>query len=166
MKLRPKYESVHSSLLNRSPIPSLDICFGELLHQEQCLSTKAILEQSHGSSGMATVVYTAQGCGPPMHSKNLQCFCCKEYGHIDATCPKKFCSYCKKKGHIIKECCIRPQNHQAQAFQTSVIVTPVATSTTHNSPCHSCSSHLRTIYRTPKCATDVNFSIISNGVSR
>eukprot|EP00261_Vitis_vinifera_P024404 XP_010656677.1 PREDICTED: uncharacterized protein LOC104880732 [Vitis vinifera] len=70
-----------------------------------------------------------------MHSKNLQCFCCKEYGHIAATCPKKFCSYCKKKGHIIKECRIRPQNRQAQAFQTSVIVPPVATHDSSSAPC-------------------------------
>ena len=82
MKLRPEYESVRSSLLNRSPVPSLDICFGELLREEQRLSTQAILEQSHGSSGTTTVAYAAQGHGPPMHSKNLQCFCCKEYGHI------------------------------------------------------------------------------------
>ncbi|KAJ9702783.1 hypothetical protein PVL29_004492 [Vitis rotundifolia] len=98
MKLRPEYESVRSSLLNRSPVPSFDICFGELLREEQRLSTQAILKQSHGRRG------------PPMHSQNLQCFCCKEYGHIAATCPKMFCSYCKKKGHIIKECRIRPQN--------------------------------------------------------
>ncbi|RVW92020.1 Retrovirus-related Pol polyprotein from transposon RE1 [Vitis vinifera] len=116
MKLRPEYESVRSSLLNRSPVPSLDICFGELLREEQRLSTQAILEQSHGSSGTTTVAYAAQGRGPPMHSKNLQCFCCKEYGHIAATCPKKFCSYCKKK--------------------TSVIVPPVAT---HDSPSAACS---------------------------
>ncbi|KAL6326219.1 hypothetical protein AAG906_001614 [Vitis piasezkii] len=74
-----------------------------------------------------------------MHSKNLQCFCYKEYGHIAATCPKKFCSYCKKKGHIIKECRIRPQNRQAQAFQTSVIVPLVATSAAHDSPSAACS---------------------------
>nr|CAN62271.1 hypothetical protein VITISV_010713 [Vitis vinifera] len=111
MKLCPEYESVHSSLLNRSTVLCLDIFFGELLREEQCLSTQAILEQSHGSSGTATVAYAAQRRGPPMHSKNLQCFCCKEYGHIAATCPKKFCSYYKKGGHIIKECRIRPQNH-------------------------------------------------------
>ncbi|KAF5469242.1 hypothetical protein F2P56_013330 [Juglans regia] len=84
MKLGPEYESIRSSLLNRSPVPSLDICFGELLREEQRLSTQAILEQSHGSSGMATVAYAAQGRGSPMTSKNLQCFCCKEYGHIAA----------------------------------------------------------------------------------
>ena len=71
MKLRSEYEFVRSSLLNRSPVPSLDICFGELLNEEQCLSTQAILEQSHGNSGMAIVAYAAQGRGPSMHSKNL-----------------------------------------------------------------------------------------------
>ncbi|RVW98403.1 hypothetical protein CK203_026791 [Vitis vinifera] len=168
MKLRPEYESVRSSLLNRSPVPSLDICFGELLREEQRLSTQAILEQSHGNSGTATVAYAAQGRGPPMHSKNLQCFCCKEYGHIAATCPKMFCSYCKKKGHIIKECRIRPQNRQAQAFQTSVIIPPVATSAAHDSfncVLYSCTSCTRLLH--PRNgATYVNFSIISNGVSR
>jgi hypothetical protein len=128
MKLRPEYESVRSVLLNRSPVPSLDFCFGELLREEQCLSTQAILEQSHGSSGPATMAFSAQGRGPPMQSRNLQCFCCKEYGHIAANCPKKFCSYCKKKGHIIKECCIRPQNRSTQAFQASVLVPQVTTS--------------------------------------
>lgn len=113
MKLRPEFESIHSSLMNRSPVPSLDVCFGELLRKGQRLNTQATLEHSHGSLGSATVAYAAQRRGPPVNSKNLQCFCCKEYGHIAANCPKKYCSYCKKKGHIIKECRIRPQNHQA-----------------------------------------------------
>ncbi|KAG2716123.1 hypothetical protein I3760_03G109600 [Carya illinoinensis] len=128
MKLRSEYESVRSALLNRSPVPSLDICFGELLREEQRLSTQALLEQSHGSSGMSTVAYVAHRRGLSINSKNLQCFCCKEYGHIAVNCSKKFCSYCKKKGHIIKECRTRPQHHQAQAFQTSVTVSPAAPS--------------------------------------
>ncbi|KAJ0043106.1 hypothetical protein Pint_18823 [Pistacia integerrima] len=132
MKLRPEYESVRSSLLNRSPVPSLDICFGELLREEQRLSTQAILEQSHDSSKTTTMAYAAQGHGSPVTSKNLQCFCCKEYGHIAANCPKKYCSYCKKKGHIIKECRIRPQNRQAHAFQTSVTIPPAETSVAHD----------------------------------
>ncbi|KAJ0075240.1 hypothetical protein Patl1_34523 [Pistacia atlantica] len=104
LSIHSEYESVRSSLLNRSPVPSLDICFGELLRR-----------------------------GSPVTSKNLQCFCYKEYGHIAANCPKKYCSYCKKKGHIIKECRIRPQNRQAQAFQTSVTIPPVVTSGAHDS---------------------------------
>jgi len=116
MKLCPEYESVRSSLLNRSSVPSLDVCFGELLREEQRLSTQAILEQSHGNSGLATVAFSVQGRGPPMHSQTLQWFCCKESGHSAANCPKKICSYCNKKGHIIKECRICPQNRPAQAF--------------------------------------------------
>ena len=108
MKLRQKYESVRSSLLNGSLVPSIDICFGELFHEEQRLSTQAILEQSRGSFETTTIDYAAQGRGSPMTSTNLQCLCCKEYGHIATNCPKKYCSYCKKKGHIIKECHIRP----------------------------------------------------------
>ena len=61
IKLRLKYEFVRSSLLNRSHVPSLDICFGELLCEEQHLITQAILEQSHGSSRTATVAYATQG---------------------------------------------------------------------------------------------------------
>jgi hypothetical protein len=59
MKLRLEYESICSALLNRSPVPSLDVCFGELLHEEQHLSTQAILEQSHGNSWPATVAFSA-----------------------------------------------------------------------------------------------------------
>ena len=79
------------------------------------------------------MVYAAHGQGPSMPSKNLQCFCCKGYGHIAASCPKKFCSYCKKKGHIIKQCCIRPQNRQARAFQASLNVPPAENYVTHAS---------------------------------
>ncbi|KAJ0099002.1 hypothetical protein Patl1_20938 [Pistacia atlantica] len=148
MKLRLEYESIRSSLLNRSPVPSLDICFGELLREER-LSTQAILEQSHGSSKTTTMTYAAQGRGSPMTSKNLQCFCCKEYGHIAANCPKKYCSYCKKKGHIIKECRIRPQNRQAQAFETFVTIPPVATSVAQDSS-SGASSDLAPTYCTPE----------------
>ncbi|KAA8538672.1 hypothetical protein F0562_028280 [Nyssa sinensis] len=169
MKLRPEYESVCSSLLNRSPVPSLDICFGELLREEQHLSTQALLAQSHGSSGTATVAYAAQGRGPPMNSKNLQCFCCKEYGHIAANCPKKFCSYCKKKGHIITACRLRPQNRQAQAFQT-VGYYPSRSdfcSTWLSFRCVLCScTSCHELLHPRNGATDVNFGIISNGIPR
>ncbi|XP_035541565.1 uncharacterized protein LOC118344650 [Juglans regia] len=163
MKLRPEYESIRSSLLNRSPVPSLDICFGELLREEERLNTQAILEQSHGNSGMATVAYAAQGRGSPMTSKNLQCFCCKEYGHIAANCPKKYCSYCKKNGHIIKECRIRPQNRQAQAFQTSVIVPPAATPVAHGSSSGASSDFAPPAanYCTPKMVQQMLISALS-----
>jgi hypothetical protein len=163
MKLHPEYESVRSALLNRSPVPSLDVCFGELLREEQHLSTQAILEQSHGSSGPATVAFSAQGRGPPMHSRNLQCFCCKEYGHIAANCPKKFCSYCKKKGHIIKECCIQPQNRPAQAFQTLVLVPHATTSAAlvSSSDASSVPASLASDYYTPAMVQQILVSALS-----
>jgi hypothetical protein len=169
MKLRPEYESVRSALLNRSPVPSLDVCFGELLREEQRLSTQAILEQSHGSSGPAAVAFSAQGRGPPMHSRNLQCFCCKEYGHIAANCPKKFCSYCKKKGHIIKE----------MSYSTPESSGPSISDFGSCSACHdfcrtylffrcvlcSCLSSIRLLHSS-NGATDSSFSLIRHGVPR
>ncbi|XP_031283759.1 uncharacterized protein LOC116142466 [Pistacia vera] len=39
MKLRLEFEATRSNLMNRNPVPSLDICFGELLCEEQRLTT-------------------------------------------------------------------------------------------------------------------------------
>ena len=160
MKLCSKYESVHSSLLNRSHVPSLNICFGELFREEQRLSTQAILEQSHGSFETTTIAYAAQGHGSPV--KNLQCFCYKEYGHIAVNCPKKYCSYCKKKGHIIKECRIRTQNRQAQAFHISI--PPEATSVAHGASSSATSdiSPSATVYCTPKMVQHMSISALSD----
>ncbi|RVW26054.1 hypothetical protein CK203_108895 [Vitis vinifera] len=97
MKLRPEYESVRSSLLNRSPVPSLDICFGELLREEQRLSTQAILEQSHGSSGKATVAYACQGRGPPMHSKTCSVFAARNMGILLPLALRSFVLIAKRR---------------------------------------------------------------------
>jgi len=51
---------------------------------------------------------------------NVQCYSCKEYGHIANNYKKKFCNYCKQQGHIIKDCPTRPQNCRINAFQTMV----------------------------------------------
>ena len=50
----------------------------------------------------------------------MQCYSCKEFGHIACNCGKKFCNYCKQNGYIIKECLTRLENRQAQAFQAAV----------------------------------------------
>jgi hypothetical protein len=42
MKLRPEFEVTCSNLMNWDPSPSLDVCFGELLHKEQSLLTRAM----------------------------------------------------------------------------------------------------------------------------
>lgn len=51
----------------------------------------------------------------------MQCYCCKEFGHIAHNCSKKFCNYCKQIGHIIKECPTRTENQRAQAFHATIL---------------------------------------------
>ena len=41
MKLRPEYEAARSHLMNRDPSLSLDVCFGELLREEQHIATQS-----------------------------------------------------------------------------------------------------------------------------
>ena len=50
----------------------------------------------------------------------VQCFSCKDFGHIARDCPKKFCNYCKKQGHIISACPIRPERKQGTAYHASI----------------------------------------------
>ncbi|KAF5457778.1 hypothetical protein F2P56_021858 [Juglans regia] len=116
MKLRPKFEPVRAGLLNRNPVPSLDICVRELLREEQRLSTQMGITSEKVLSEAVNVAYAAQGKG----KNKLQCFSCKEFGHIARNYPKKVCNYCKKEGHLIKDCRVRLQNRQSQAFQAAV----------------------------------------------
>lgn len=46
----------------------------------------------------------------------VQCFCCKEFGHLANNCKKrKMCNH----WHGISECWKRPQNWQANAYQAN-----------------------------------------------
>jgi hypothetical protein len=82
MKLRPMFESAKVGLINRTPVPSLEVCLGKLLCEEQRLTSQLSLAQDGGGSDMVNVAYAAQGRGrsrsPP------QCYSCKEIGHIAA----------------------------------------------------------------------------------
>ena len=40
-QLRPEFKVAQSNLINRDPSSSLGVCFGELIHEEQCLATRA-----------------------------------------------------------------------------------------------------------------------------
>ncbi|KAJ8766133.1 hypothetical protein K2173_021650 [Erythroxylum novogranatense] len=122
MKLRPEFEVARAGLLNRAPVPSLDLCLRELLREEQRLATQATLGTFKGSSEVVNVAYAAQGRN--RGKKQLQCYSCKEFGHIARNCDKKVCNYCKQDGHIIKEFPTRPENRRTQAFQ---IVVPEST---------------------------------------
>ena len=118
MKLRPEFEVARAGLLNRNPVPSLDICLGELLHEEQRMATQAVLGSYKETSEVVNVAYAAQGKN--RGKGQMHCYSCKEFGHIACNCGKKFCNYCKQNGHIIKQCPTRPENRQGQAFQAAV----------------------------------------------
>ena len=124
MKLKSEYESVRASLMNRDPVPSLDVCFGELLREEQRLHTQNTMEQAK----VGPVAYAAYNRGRGTEMKKTQCYSCKKYGHIAPYCPNKVCSYCKQSGHIIKECPIRPPSRFTKN-QYTVNSTKVVTST-------------------------------------
>lgn len=115
MKLRSDFENASSNIMNRHPPPNLNVCFSELIREEKCLLTQTTLEQ-----GMTTqMAFSAHSKGRGRDMSKIHCFSCKYYRHNAVNCPKKFCNYCKKQGHIIKECFIRPQNRQTTAFQAT-----------------------------------------------
>lgn len=118
MKLRSDFEGIRSNLMNRATVPTLDACFNELLREEQRLLTQTTMEQQKSAS--LPVAYAVQGKPRGRDMSAVQCFCCKGLGHFASHCPKKFCSYCKKDGHIIKECLIRPTKKTVSALTASV----------------------------------------------
>jgi len=95
--------------MNREPVPLLDICVGKLLREEQRIVTQAVLEQKAQNSTPIFVAYAAQGRSKGGRDMtNVQCYSCIGFRHIATNCSKKFYNYCKKTGHIIKDCSIRP----------------------------------------------------------
>ena len=119
MKLRLDFEIARSNLMNCHPVPSLDACLSELLREEQRIVTQAAMEHQATISAPVSVAYAAQGrhTGKDMHA--VQCFSCKAFGHFSWDYPKKFCNYCKKQGHIISACPIRPERKQGTAYHAS-----------------------------------------------
>lgn len=59
LKLRPKFETTRAGLINRDPVPSLNVCMGELLREEQCLANQHELTQETVIKEMANVAYAA-----------------------------------------------------------------------------------------------------------
>ena len=47
MKLRSEFEITCSNLMNRAPLTPLDVCFGELLQEEQRILTQSNLKQDN-----------------------------------------------------------------------------------------------------------------------
>ena len=63
MKLRPEFESASAGIINRTPVPSLEVCLGELLSEEQRLASQLGLAHDDGGSEMVNVAYAAQARG-------------------------------------------------------------------------------------------------------
>ena len=121
MKLRGKFEAIRSNMMNREPIPLLDICVGELLREEQRLLTHAVLERKAQNSSPIPIAYAAQGRSKGGRDMtNVQCYSSKGFGHIATNCTKIFCNYCKKTRHIITYCSIRPPKKSKTAYNASV----------------------------------------------
>ena len=60
IKLRGDFEPVRSNLMNRNPVPQMDVCIGELLQEEQCLVTQTFIKQIAQNSSPIPVAYAAQ----------------------------------------------------------------------------------------------------------
>ncbi|XP_058002200.1 uncharacterized protein LOC131179387 [Hevea brasiliensis] len=67
MKLRSDFETIRSILMSCDPSPSLDVCFGELLREEQRLLTQSTFKQEN----TVTVAFAAQGKGKGRDMNNI-----------------------------------------------------------------------------------------------
>ncbi|KAK3015518.1 hypothetical protein RJ639_005766 [Escallonia herrerae] len=112
MKLCPDYEIVRANILNCGTLPTMDAILGELLREETRIATQATLERK---TELDSVFIAKQNMGKwsasqPKDPSKVQCFECKEFGHVVSHCKKKnSCVYCKQAGHIVTECPEVPQ---------------------------------------------------------
>ncbi|GAV82774.1 UBN2_3 domain-containing protein [Cephalotus follicularis] len=88
MKLRREFEYVKSSLLNRSPVPTLSVCLNDVLREEHRLRTQQTMD-THSRSGPSEVAFAAISKPPGKDMSKIQCFSCHEYGHYASLCKKK-----------------------------------------------------------------------------
>lgn len=59
MKLKLEFKAVYASLMNRSPVPTLDLWLGELLCEEQCLLTQGAMSHDKFTIYVVFVSYYA-----------------------------------------------------------------------------------------------------------
>ena len=57
MKLQPDFEISHSNLMNCHPVPSLDACLSELLHEEERIITQAAMDHQATVSAPVFMTY-------------------------------------------------------------------------------------------------------------
>ncbi|PIN07957.1 hypothetical protein CDL12_19469 [Handroanthus impetiginosus] len=102
--------------------PDIDMVLSAILREETSLGTQSSMDASLSvSTALLASRSNSTFAGKP---SQLQCFQCKEYGHIAAHCRKRnIYNYCKKPGHIILDCPKCPNRRpptQQQAFQATV----------------------------------------------
>lgn len=78
MKLLPKFEVVQAVLLNRNPVPLLNVCVDEFLLEEQWMATLASIGAKFSSSEVVNIAYVAQG----YWKGQFHCFHCKGHDHF------------------------------------------------------------------------------------
>lgn len=103
MKLRPEFEHLRASILNREKLPALEVVVSEVLREETRLRSQSSIENSLTMDTALAAYKSFSSSGNS--NKPVQCYHCKETGHIISHCKKRnYCNYCKKDGHIILEC--------------------------------------------------------------
>lgn len=75
---------------------------------------------SSGASNAFSSAYSAQGTNKSRDLRQVQCYLCKQFGHIARNCSKKYCNYCKQRGHIITKCPSGPAQCLMHAFHATV----------------------------------------------
>ncbi|PIN11163.1 hypothetical protein CDL12_16238 [Handroanthus impetiginosus] len=82
MKFRSKFEYIRANLLNRETTPDIDMVLSAVLKEETCLGMQSSMDTSLSvSTALLASRSNSTSTGKP---SQLQCFQCKEYGHIAA----------------------------------------------------------------------------------
>ncbi|KAG9441380.1 hypothetical protein H6P81_017234 [Aristolochia fimbriata] len=106
MALRDEYDLIRSSMLHKTPLPSVESILLALLAEETRRLTRGPLSPSLG--GIDTIFATSSQKsstssedkpGATRDMNKVKCNYCKEFGHMKFTCPKL-----KKSPHSISTC--------------------------------------------------------------
>ena len=95
MSLHKDFEPIRGQLLNRSPLPSLDIVVNELVRKEARLATL----QAQNKFNVLAITPSAPPIEQPQQSGDSS----DSSNHRKQT-NKKFCNYCKRPGYTIETC--------------------------------------------------------------
>ncbi|CAI8587532.1 unnamed protein product [Vicia faba] len=99
MALRPEYEAIRASLLNRNPLSSLDTAIQAIIFEETRLNLDKTPQMD---AALATTRFSHQ------KSNHHPCKNCNRTGHIFANCPTIECRYYHGISHILEHCPTRP----------------------------------------------------------